>query len=110
MAFDEGLAQRVSELLADHPYATQKKMFGGLCFMISGNVCVAVMGEGIVVRVGPPNYAYALTLPYTREFNFTGKPMKGWVMVDAQGLAEDEDLAQWLERGEQFASALLPKH
>jgi hypothetical protein len=110
MALDEGLAQRVRELLTDNPNASQKKMFGGLCFMISGNVCVAVMGEGMVVRVGPPSYAFALALPHTSEFNFTGKPMKGWVMVDSQGLAEDEDLAQWLERGEQFASALLPKH
>jgi hypothetical protein len=110
MAFDEGLAQRVRELLDDNPYATQKKMFGGLCFMISGNVCVAVMGEGMVVRVGPPSYADALAFPHAREFNFTGKSMKGWVMVDSQGLAEDKDLAQWLERGEQFASALLPKN
>jgi hypothetical protein len=110
MAFDQGLAQRVRELLADNPYATEKKMFGGLGFMISGNMCVGIMGEGMVVRVGPPCYAHALALPHTQEFNFTGRPMKGWVMVNAHGLAEDEDLAQWLERGEQFASALLPKH
>jgi len=109
MAFDEGLAQRVRELLADHPYATEKKMFGGMGFMISGNMCVGIMGEGMVVRVGPPNYEEALALPHAAEFDFTGKPMKGWVMVEAEGLAEDEDLAQWLTRGEQFASALLPK-
>ncbi|MDC9720738.1 MAG: TfoX/Sxy family protein [Gammaproteobacteria bacterium] len=110
MAFDEGLAQRVSELLQDHPYVTQKKMFGGMGFMISGNMCVGIMGDGMVVRVGPPNYEYALTLPYAAEFDFTGRPMKGWVMVAGEGLAEDKDLAQWLERGEQFASALMPKN
>ncbi|MBT3436085.1 MAG: TfoX/Sxy family protein [Oceanospirillaceae bacterium] len=109
MAFDEGLAQRVRELLEDHPHATAKKMFGGLGFMISGNMCVGVMGDGMVVRVGPPNYADALSQPYAQEFDFTGKPMKGWVMVAAEGLAEDKDLAYWLGRGEQFASALMPK-
>jgi len=109
MAFDEGLAQRVRELLEDHPYASEKKMFGGLGFMISGNMCVGVMGDGMVVRVGPPNYAHALSLPYAQEFDFTGKPMNGWVMIAAEGLAEDKDLASWLARGEQFASALMPK-
>jgi hypothetical protein len=109
MAFDEGLAQRVRELLIDHPYVSEKKMFGGIGFMISGNMCVGIMGDGMVVRVGPPIYAYALALPHTREFDFTGRPMKGWVMVAAEGLAEDDELGQWLGRGEQFASALIPK-
>ncbi|MCO4836495.1 MAG: TfoX/Sxy family protein [Oceanospirillaceae bacterium] len=109
MAFDEGLAQRVRELLADNPHTTEKKMFGGMGFMISGNMCVGIMGDGMVARVGPPNYDHALSLPYAREFDFTGRPMKGWVMVDGQGLAEDEDLAQWLEQAERFASALMPK-
>jgi TfoX/Sxy family transcriptional regulator of competence genes len=109
MAFDEGLAQRLRELLEDHPYASEKKMFGGLGFMISGNMCVAVMGDTMVVRVGPPNYEDALSQPYAHDFNFTGKSMKGWVVIDAEGLAEDKDLASWLARGEQFASALMPK-
>lgn len=109
MAFDEGLVQRVTELLADNPYTTEKKMFGGMGFIISGNMCVGIMGDSIVVRVDPQSYDHALILPHAREFDFTGRPMKGWVMVDQQGLAEDEDLEQWLKEGEHFASALMPK-
>ena len=109
MAFDEGLAQRVTELLADNPYTTQKKIFGGMGFMISGNMCVGIMGDCMVVRVGPQSYDHALSLPHAREFDFTGRSMKGWGMVDPQGLAEDEDLEQWLKKGERFASALMPK-
>ena len=109
MAFDEGLAQRVRELLFENPYTTEKKMFGGLCFMISGNMCVGILGEGMVVRFGPPQHDYALSLSHTRVFDFTGKPMKGWIMVDAQALTEDDELKFWVSFGEQFASALVPK-
>ena len=109
MAFDEGLAQRVREYFQEHTIAEEKRMFGGLGFLLSGNMCLGVMGEEIVVRVGPPNYAAALSLPFARPFDFTGRPMKGWVLVAPDGLAEDEDLHAWIQRGEQFASALPPK-
>ena len=79
MAFDEGLAQRVTELLADNPYTTQKQMFGGMGLMISGNMCVGIMSDSMVVRADP------------------------------QGLAEDEDLEHWLKKAERFASALMQK-
>ncbi len=109
MAFDEGLAQRIREYFQGHTLAEEKRMFGGLGFLLSGNMCVGVMGDEMVVRVGPPNYTAALARPHARPFDFTGRAMQGWVMVGADGLAEDEDLHSWLVRGEQFASALPPK-
>lgn len=109
MAFDEGLAQRVREYFQEHTIAEEKRMFGGLGFLLNGNMCVGVMGDEIVVRVGPPNYDAALALPFSRAFDFTGRAMNGWVLVAAEGLAEDQELHAWLMRGEQFASALPPK-
>ena len=109
MAFDEGLAQRIREYFQEHTIAEEKRMFGGLGFLLSGNMCVGVMGDEIVVRVGPPNYDEALSLPYARAFDFTGRAMKGWVLVASEGLAEDQDLHAWVRCGEQFASALPPK-
>ncbi|HCH24508.1 MAG TPA: RNA methyltransferase [Oceanospirillaceae bacterium] len=109
MAYDAGTAQRVREYFNDHPHAHEKKMFGGVGFMLSGNMCVGVLEDGIVVRVGPPNYQQALQEPFAREFDFTGRPMKGWVVVTSEGLAEDVDLHTWIARGEAFAGALEPK-
>lgn len=109
MAYDEGTAQRVREYFEDHPYAHEKKMFGGIAFMLSGNMCVGVLQDGIVVRVGLPSYEQALQEAYAREFDFTGRPMKGWVFIASEGLAEDAELHAWIARGEAFAGALEPK-
>jgi TfoX/Sxy family transcriptional regulator of competence genes len=109
VAFDEGLAERVRGLLGSDPRLSERKMFGGLCFMTGGNMCCGVMGDLLIVRVGPDAYAEALGEPHARPMDFTGRAMKGVVYVDPEGLAEDEDLDRWLERGLDYAGSLPPK-
>jgi TfoX/Sxy family transcriptional regulator of competence genes len=109
MAYDEGLAERIRDLTAGRGDLGEKKMFGGLCFLVSGNMSFGIVGSELMVRVGPAAYEGALAQPHAREMDFTGRSMKGMVYVDEDGLAEDEDLAAWLERGLAFASSLPPK-
>jgi TfoX/Sxy family transcriptional regulator of competence genes len=109
MAFDEGVAQRLRELFADRTDVVEKSMFGGLAFMVSGNMCCGVVGEELMARVGPGQYETALKEPFAREMDFTGKPMKGFVYVGVQGFASDEDLESWVGRCERFVGTLPPK-
>jgi TfoX/Sxy family transcriptional regulator of competence genes len=109
MAYDEGLAQRVTELLEKKHGFNEKKMFGGVCYLLNGNMACGVLNEDLIVRIGPENYEDALKLPHTRKFDLTGKPMKGWVMVSHDGHESDEDLSEWVHRGANFALSLPPK-
>lgn len=109
MAYDQGLAERVRELFADRPGIVEKKMFGGLCWLINGNMAGGVYKEFLIVRVGPDKEAAALVQPHARRFDITGRPMKGWVMVSSEGYEEDEDLARWFGMGIDFAGDLPPK-
>jgi hypothetical protein len=84
-------------------------MFGGLCFMVGGNMCFGVLGDEIMVRVGPDAYLEALGLPHAREMDFTGRSMRGMVYVDPDGISEDADLVTWLQRGLACARSLPPK-
>ena len=96
MSFDEGLAQRVREALGLRPGVTERRMFGGLAFLLDGKMFVGISGRKLMARVGADRYQDALALPHVREMNFTGKPMRGYVYVEPQGLAEDSDLAAWV--------------
>ena len=109
MAYDEGLAQRIREVLDERPDVSEKKMFGGLAFLLHGNMCVGVVGEDLMVRVGPQAHADALREPRARKMDFTGRPMKGFVFVSGDGLGSDADLLRWVERGVRFADALPRK-
>lgn len=109
MAYDEGLAQRVRELLEEKPEYNEKKMFGGICWLIKGNMACGILNDEIIVRVGPQRYEDSLELPHTRKFDITGRPMKGWVMVSHQGHESDEDLISWVQKGVNFALSLPPK-
>ena len=109
MAFDEQLADRVRDVLAARPELSERKMFGGIAFMIGGNMAVGVVGEDLMVRLDPTDSAKALEEPHTRPMDFTGRPMKGMVFVDAAGTAADRDLADWVEAGADFAASLPPK-
>lgn len=109
MAFDEGLAERIRDATADQPGMSERKMFGGLCFMVNGNMSFGVVGSELMVRVGPDAYETALSLPHAREMDFTGRPMRGMVYVAEAGLSEDDDLQGWLDRGLGFASSQPPK-
>lgn len=106
MAYDEGLATRLRDLL---PALTEKRMFGGLAFLLNGNMTVGVIGEALIVRLDVDEAAEALQEPGARPFDFTGRPMKGWLMVDPEGYAEDEDLRGWLDRAIDFVGSLPPK-
>jgi TfoX/Sxy family transcriptional regulator of competence genes len=109
MAFDEGLATRIREMLAGDASVSEKKMFGGLCFLMNGNMCFGVVGDDLMVRVGAERWQESLALPHAREMDFTGKSMKGMVFVSPDGTAEDPDLLGWLRAGLDCASALPPK-
>ena len=109
MAFDEGLAQRIRESLAEHEDVVERKMFGGLAFMLRGNMCVGVVGSELMVRVGPDAYEAALSEPPARAMDFTGRPMKGMVYVGCDGFEADADLERWIERGAGFAGSLPAK-
>ena len=109
MAFDESLANRIRNQLAGKKNVAEKKMFGGLTFMLQGNMCCGIMKDELLVRVGPTRYADALDQPHTQPMMFTGKPMKGIVLVGAQGCATEADLQAWVQRGVAFADSLPPK-
>ncbi len=88
---------------------SERKMFGGLCFMLDGNMCFGIVGSELMVRVGPASYEQMLAQPHAREMDFTGRSMKGMVYVGEAGISEDDDLDAWLARGVSFAESLPPK-
>lgn len=109
MAYDEGLAQRVREEMGELPGYVEKKMFGGIGFMLHGNMACGVIRADLIVRVGPEQYETALAEPHTRLFDMTGRPMRGWVIVTAQGYEADADLGEWVQRGVDYALSLPVK-
>ena len=109
MTYDEGLAQRLREIFAEREDVTERKMFGGLAFMVSGNMCCGVLGDELMARVGPDQYALALEQPHARQMDFTGKALKGFVYVAYQGISSDKALETWVGRCMDFAASLPPK-
>jgi len=109
MAYDEGLVERLREVFGDRRDIVEKKMFGGLAFMLSGNMCCGVVGETLMARVGTAQYQAALSRPHAREMDFTGKSMNGFVYVDPQGFESDADLQSWVALCETFVSSLPRK-
>jgi hypothetical protein len=109
MAYDENLADRVRTQLAGVDGVVEKAMFGGLAFLVAGNMAVGVAGDDLMVRVGPAAGDDALARPHTRVFDMTGRPMRGWILVAPEGVAGDRELAGWVERGVAFARSLPPK-
>ena len=109
MAYDERLVQRVRSVLGDQDTVIEKKMFGGLTFMLQGNMCCGVTGERLMVRVGPDRYDDVLKQPGAAPMDFTGKPLRGFVFVAPEACASGEDLVAWVERAKQFTLSLPPK-
>jgi TfoX/Sxy family transcriptional regulator of competence genes len=109
MAYDEVLAERVRDLFGGAPDVVEKKMFGGVAFMVAGNMACGIIGDDLMVRVTRNDYDSTLALPHARQMDMTGRPMRGFVVVDAEGLAEDADLEQWVDRGVDFVRTLPPK-
>ena len=109
MVYDKGLAQIVREFLEEKPAYIEKKMFGGIGFLLQGNMACGIINNDLIVRVGPANYEDALKLPHSREFDFTGRPMKGWIMVSSDGVDSEEVILKWVNKGVDFALSLPPK-
>ncbi|MCD9879635.1 TfoX/Sxy family protein [Streptomyces guryensis] len=109
MAYDEGLAERIRQHLGGDPDVAEKRMFGGIAFLLHGNMAVGVTGDDLMVRVGPDATDAALARPGARLFDMTGRPMRGWVVVDSSALAEDATLGEWIDEGYGFAAGLPPK-
>jgi hypothetical protein len=109
MPFSESLAQRVRQALARHRGIAEKKLFGGVGFMLHGNLLVCVWQTSLIVRLGPEAGAAALAEPHVRPFDVTGRPMRGWVMIDAEGLDTDQELAAWIDRALAFVATLPAK-
>jgi len=109
MAYDEGLAQRVRELLEEKPDFLEKKMFGGVCFLLNGNMVCGIINEDLIVRVGPEKYESSLKLRHVRKFDITGKAMKGWVMVSYEGHESDKNLLNWIRQGVSYVQSLPEK-
>ena len=109
VAYDEDLAERIRVLAPTTLPLAERKMFGGLCFMINGNMCFGIVGDELMVRVGPNSYVTALARAHAREMDFNGRPMKGFVYVAAPGLRSDRSLTAWLARGLSFAESLPAK-
>jgi TfoX/Sxy family transcriptional regulator of competence genes len=109
VAFDEGLADGCDIFVGTEPGLSERKMFGGLCFLLNGNMSFGIVGSELMVRVGQAKYAEALALPHAREMDFTGRSMRGMVFVAEDGLSEDDDLNSWLQRGIHFSGSLPAK-
>jgi len=109
VAYDEDLADRVRLLLSGLSEVREQKMFGGLAFMLAGNMACGVLGNELAVRVGKENLDDALSQPHSRPFDMTGRPMRGFVCVSATGVSSEEGLAEWAGRGIAYAQSLPPK-
>jgi hypothetical protein len=109
MAFDEALAERVRGEVGGVDGVVEKRMFGGLAFLLHGNMAVGVHGDDLIVRLAPEDTQDALAEEHVRVFDMTGRPMKGWVLVGPGATADEEGLGTWVTRGVDFAESLPPK-
>lgn len=109
MPYSESLAERARNLLSDRRGITEKKMFGGVGFLLRGNMCVGIWKTSLIARLGPLQATAALKQPHVREFDITGRPMKGWVMVEADGVETDDQLSSWIGQAVGFVQGLPTK-
>jgi TfoX/Sxy family transcriptional regulator of competence genes len=109
MAYDAELAERVRDALSMRDGLSEREMFGGIGFMLNGNVACGVIGEDLIVRLSPEDAERALAEEHTRPFDYTGRPMRGWIFVAPEGTASEETLAEWVDAGAAFAASLPAK-
>ena len=108
MTYDKELAKRISATFGNIPII-EKKMFGGVGYLLHGNMACGVLDDALIVRIGLEDYEAALKRPHTRVFDTTGRVMRGWVMVGPEGTSSDDNLYTWVEQGIKFALTLPPK-
>jgi TfoX/Sxy family transcriptional regulator of competence genes len=106
VAYDEKLAERVRKAMATRKRVTEKKMFGGLAFLLGGRMCCGILNDDLMVRVGPERYAAALARPHVRPMDFTGKPLSGFVYVGSPGVKTGAALVKWLRDAAEYAASL----
>ena len=110
MAYDEELAHRIRALIGGEPGVTEQRMFGGLAFLVGGNMAVAASGQGgLMVRVDPDRTEALVAEPHARPFEMRGRPLSGWLRVDAEGVRTERELRPWVERGVAYARSLPAK-
>lgn len=109
MAFDESLAARIRDALVRTKNVEERKMFGGICFLLDGNLLVGVWKDSLIARLGPDEGEAALREPHVRAFDITGKPMRNWVLVEPDGFEEDDELKGWIERARKFVKSMPKK-
>jgi hypothetical protein len=109
MVSNEKLTGNIRKLVAKRRGFTEKKMSGGIAFLLNGNMCFGSLKDDLIVRVGPERYKEALSMPHTRPMDFTGRPTTGFVFVDPKGWSNDEALKKWLDMGIGYASSLPEK-
>jgi TfoX/Sxy family transcriptional regulator of competence genes len=109
MAFDVVLSERIRTKMYRRSGFTEKKMFGGICYMLNGNICCGVIKDEMVVRLDPDQTDEVLAHSCARIFDYSGHPMKGWFFISPEGVRSDQDLARWTTRSIQYAKSLPPK-
>jgi TfoX/Sxy family transcriptional regulator of competence genes len=109
MAYSKSLAARISLIVGSRRGVTEKKMFGGVCFLLHGSMLVGVWQNSLIARLGVEQAADALEQEFVREFDITGRPMKGWAVIEPDGIDTDEQLRGWIEMSVDFVSTLPPK-
>ena len=109
MAFDETLAARIRQRLTWRKNVAEKKMFGGVGFLLNGNLLVGVWKDSLIVRLSDEQGEAALLEPHVKEFDITGRPMKGWILVEPEGVEDDDQLSGWIQRAVKFVGKLPTK-
>lgn len=109
MAFNENLAARIRSALARKKGIEEKKMFGGLCFLLNCNMLVGVWKNSLIARIGKEQADEAMLEPHVKAMDITGKPMKGWIMVEPDGVADDGAVKEWVQRAVKFVGKLPAK-
>jgi TfoX/Sxy family transcriptional regulator of competence genes len=109
MAYNTELADRISRITSRWKNTDSKKMFGGICELLNGNMVCGVHKDFLILRLGEEAANEALELPFVRPFDITGRAMKGWVMVEEEGFKKDDDLKDWLNQAKKFVASLPPK-
>jgi TfoX/Sxy family transcriptional regulator of competence genes len=109
MPYNKDLEARIQKIVSSWKNTDSKKMFGGICHLLNGNMFCGVYKDFLILRLGEDKAGDALELPFVKPFDITGKPMKGWVMVEESGVAGKKELKIWLEKAKAFAKTLAPK-
>lgn len=109
MAYDEAFAERIRKTLGKRKGLVEKKMFGGIAFLLNGNMCCGIHKDELIIRIDPDATDSVLAKPHTRRFDLTGRPMNGWILVAPRGIASDAQLGKWVAVATKYAGTLPPK-